>query len=216
MKSFLVIGMGLFGQNLARKLSELGSDVMIMDRDPEIIDKLAPHFTDACIGDSTNEAVLRSIGVNSFHTCFVTTGENFQSSLETTSLLKDLGAKYVISKATTEIHAKFLLRNGADEIICPEKESAIKLAIRSSAKHIYDYIDITPDFSVYEVPFPESWIGKTIASIDVRRKHSINIIAINHDEQIIQMPGPDYVFQPGEHLIVTGKAADIQKFTSRL
>ena len=142
MKSLLVIGMGRFGKHLARKLMELGNDVMIIDKDESIINTLSASFTDAFVGDCTNPAVIHSLGINNFDICFVTIGDNFQSSLEITSLLKEAGAKYIVSKATVDMQAKFLKQIGADEVVYPEHDMAIRLAIKHNANNVFDYIEI--------------------------------------------------------------------------
>ncbi len=215
MKSILVIGMGRFGRHLALKMMELKNDVMIVDKNQDIIDELAPQFTDAQIGDCTKESVLRSLGVNNFDICFVAIGENFQASLEITSLLKDLGAKYVVTKANRDIHAKFLLRNGADEVVYPEREMAEKVAIRHSAKNIFDYIELTHDFSVYEIAIPEVWVGKSIGVICVRTKYHVNILAIKNGENLMPLPGAEYVFNKDDRILVLGKAADVFRLSSK-
>ena len=162
MKSVLIVGIGRFGRHLAKKFVELGNEVMIVDNDEEKISELIPIVTTAQIGDCTNEEVLRSLGVRNFDICFVCIGNNFQSSLEVTSLLKELGAKHVISKANREIHAKFLLRNGADEVVYPEKDLAEKTATKYSANNVFDYIELTDEYSIFEIPPMKSWIGKKI------------------------------------------------------
>ena len=149
MKSILVIGMGRFGTYLAMKLTELGNQVMIADKNEDTVNRLAHHFTDAIIGDCSREEVLAEIGVNNFDICFVTMGESFQSSLEVTSLLKDMGAKYVVSKSGSEIQSKFLLRNGADEVVYPEKDLAFKTALRFNADNIFDFIQLGADYGVF-------------------------------------------------------------------
>lgn len=216
MKSFLVIGMGRFGSKLAQKLLELDNDVMVVDKSEEKISLLINDFTDAQIGDCTNPAVLESLGINNFDACFVTIGDNFQSSLEITSLLKDMDAKYVISKANSEIQRKFLLRNGADEVVYPIKEIAEKLAIRTSANNLFDYVEISSDFSISEIAVHESWIGKSIANIDVRKKHHVNILAIKKDGELMPMPGADYVFERNDHVVILAKNADIFKLSSKI
>ena len=216
MKSVLVIGMGRFGQSLASKMDELHNDVMIVDKDSQLIDALSPNFTDACVGDCTNELVLRSLGINNFDVCFVTIGENFQSSLEITSLLKDLGAKRVVSKTNRDIQAKFLLRNGADEVINPEKEMAEKLAIRYNANKIFDFIKLTPEYSIYEIPVEPNWHGKSIIELDIRKKYNINIIAIKQDEKLDPLPTADYVFTGSEHIVVIGKSNDVSSLTAKM
>lgn len=216
MKSVLVIGMGRFGRSLATKLYELGNDVMIVDEDSELINELSPNFTDACVGDCRKELVLKSLGINNFDVCFVTIGENFQSSLEITSLLKELGAKRVVSKANRDIQAKFLLRNGADEVINPEKDMAEKLAIRYNANKIFDFIELTPEFSIFEIPIFEQWVGKSIASLDVRNKYEINILAVKQGQELKPLPGPAYVFAENDHIVVVGKVNVVTKLTSKM
>ncbi|MDO5573813.1 MAG: TrkA family potassium uptake protein [bacterium] len=216
MKSVLVIGMGRFGRSLATKLYELGNDVMIVDEDSELINELSPNFTDACVGDCRKELVLKSLGINNFDVCFVTIGENFQSSLEITSLLKELGAKRVVSKANRDIQEKFLLRNGADEVINPEKDMAEKLAIRYNANKIFDFIELTPEFSIFEIPIFENWVGKSIASLDVRNKYEINILAVKQGQELKPLPGPAYVFAENDHIVVVGKVNVVTKLTSKM
>lgn len=211
MKNILVVGMGRFGRRLAEKLAELKNDVMIVDSNPEIISELAPNFTNAQICDCTNPKVVKALGVEAFDICFVTIGENFQSSLEITSLLKENGAKRVISKANRDIQAKFLLKNGADEVVYPEREMAEKLAIRCSAGNIFDYIQLTPEYSIYELPVREDWIGKTIGAVNVRRKYHINIIAIKTDVKDVIIPDAEYVFESDDHIIVLAHQDDIKK-----
>ena len=216
MKSFLVIGMGRFGIHLAKRLQALGNDVMIVDNNAEIINELAPFYTDAQIGDCTKESVLRSIGVNNFDVCFVAIGENFQSSLEITSLVKSFGGKHVVSKANTEIQAKFLLSNGADEVVYPERDIAEKLATRYAMNNVFDYVELTPEFSIFEIPIMDSWVGKSVGTIDVRRKYKINILAVKHGAALKPLPGADYIFNANDHIVVLGKASDVGKFSERI
>lgn len=216
MKSFLVIGMGRFGSQLANKLIQMDNDVMVVDKDHEIIERVAPNFTDAQIGNCTNPTVLQSLGINNFDVCFVTIGENFQSSLEITSLLKEMGAKKVVSKADSEIQRKFLLRNGADEVVYPIKEVAEKLAIRMSANNIFDYVEISPEYSISEIPVHESWVGRSIANSDIRRKFHVNILAVKMGERLMPMPSADYVLDRGDHVIIIGRNTDIFKLSSKI
>lgn len=220
MKSILVIGMGNFGRFLAEKLLSLKNDVMIIDKNADKIEELAPKFTNAHIGDCTNEDVLRSIGVDSFDVCFVAIDENFQSSLEITSLLSELGAKCVVSKASRDRQAKFLLRNGANEVVYPDKDIAEKLAFRFSASNIFDYIQLTRDYSIFEIPVMDEWLGKSIASLDIRRRYHINVLAIKSSEQNIQRlmpsPPPDYIFKSSDHVIVMGKQDEVLRLASKI
>ena len=216
MKSILVIGMGRFGRHLAKKMLDLGNDVMIVDKDSEIFEQLAEKFTDSYIGDCTNEGVIRSLGLKHFDLCFVTIGEDFQSSLVITSLLKRFDAKCVIAKANQNIQAELLLKIGADEVVYPEREIAEKLAVRYNARNIFDYIQLTSEYSIYEIPVLQSWIGKTIMEVDVRRKYRVNIIAVKKENSLNPLPGADYIFKPDEHIVVIGKATDVFKINAKL
>jgi len=208
MKTMLVIGIGRFGKHLATRLSELGNEVMIVDKRDDRISELLPVVTRAQIGDCTDEKLLRSLGVGNFDVCFVCIGDNFQASLEITSLLKDLGANYVVSKADRAIHEKFLLRNGADEVIHPERDAALRAAKKYSAHNVFDYIELTCDFSIYEIAAPESWTGKSIRQLNVRSKYNINIIAIKQDGKIVPVTNAEHVFTQEEHLIIAGSTKD--------
>lgn len=208
MRAMLVIGIGRFGKHLATRLSEFGNEVMIVDKREDRINELLPVVTRAQIGDCTDEKLLRSLGVGNFDVCFVCIGDNFQASLEITSLLKDLGAKHVVSKTDRAIHEKFLLRNGADEVIHPERDVALRAARKYSARNVFDYVELTQDFSIYEIAAPESWIGKSIRQINVRSKYNINIFAIKLDEKIMPVTNAEHVFRQGEHLIIAGNTKD--------
>lgn len=215
MKSILVIGMGRFGRHLASQLQSLGNEIMVVDSNPAIIDSLSEEFVDMHIGDCTNEGVLRALGVSGFDLCFVTIGEDFQSSLVITSLLKKLDAKCVIAKANQSIQAELLKKIGADEVVYPEREYAERLAIRYNAKNIFDYVQLTSEYSIYELPILPDWVGHTVSEINVRRKYRVNIIAIKNGTRLSPMPGPDYVFCSDDHLCVIGKAADVFKLSAR-
>lgn len=216
MKSILIIGMGAFGRHLALKMSELKNDVMIVDKDTAIIDEMSSLVTDAQIGDCTKEDVLKALGVSNFDICFVTIGDTFQSSLEITSLLKDLGAKYVISKASRDIQAKFLLRNGADEVVYPDKDMADKLAVRCSANNVLDYFSITNEYSIFEIPIMQEWVGYSIEEINVRKKYHINILLIKNGNSIMTMPKADYIFKEDDQMIVIGRSMEVLKFTDNI
>lgn len=216
MKSILIIGMGRFGTHLCMDLSKLDNEIMIVDREEEKLEDLLPYVTSAKIGDCTNEKVMKSLGVGNFDLCFVCIGSNFQSSLEITSLLKEFGASYVVSKANRDIHAKFLLRNGADEVIYPDRDIAEKVAVRFSANQVFDYVELGDGYSIYEIaPLPE-WIGKSVREINVRVKYNINIIGIKGDSGISLTPGADYIFQNDEHLMIIGSQKDIAKIVKKL
>lgn len=216
MKSVLVVGMGRFGRHIAFKMQELGNDVMIIDKNAETIDELAPLFTDAQIGDCCHEAVLRSIGVNNFDICFVAMGEDFQSSLEITALLKELGAKHVVSKANSERQAGILQKIGADEVVYPEREIAEKMAVRYNEKNIFDFIKLTPEYAIYEIPIVPAWIGESISGLGVRQKYNVNIVAVKKGSALKPTPGPDYIFEQDDHVVVIGKSKDVFALAKRI
>lgn len=216
MKSILVIGIGRFGRHLARKLIDLGNQVMIVDIEEEKMRDIIPIVTTAQIGDCTNIEVLKSLGVRNFDVCFVCIGSNFQSSLEITSLLRELGAKYIVSKANREIHEKFLLRNGADEVVYPEKDIARKAAIRFSANHVFDYIELTPEYSIVEIPPLPEWIGKTIEEASVRNKYQISILATKENNEVFPLPKANHIFKENEHLIVAASKNDLSKIIKKI
>ncbi|APF21950.1 potassium channel family protein [Clostridium butyricum] len=216
MKSVLIIGIGRFGRHLARKFVDLGNEVMIVDIEEEKMSEIVSIVTTAQIGDCTNVDVLKSLGVRNFDICFVCIGDNFQASLEITSLLKEMGAKHVVSKANREIHAKFLLRNGADDVVYPEKDIAEKAAIRYSADHVFDYIELTPEYSIAEIPPVSAWIGKTIAEISVRGKYQMSILATKENGEILPLPKADHVFREEEHLIVAARKNDLVKLIKKI
>ena len=210
MKSILLIGLGRFGRHIAMKLDELHHQVMAVDTDEKRVEAVLPYVTNAQIGDATDEEFLSSLGVRNFDVCIVAIGDNFQSSLETTSLLKELGAGYVVSRAARDVQAKFLLRNGADEVVYPEKQLAAWTAIRYSADHIFDYVELTPEYGIYEIELPHGWAGHSILERQVRTRHNINILAIRHGRNLFPMPGPEHVFTEGETLMVMGSERDIK------
>ena len=178
MKSVLLIGLGRFGRSVAEKLNELHHQVLAVDRDEERVNEALPLVTDAQIGDATSETFLRTLGVDNFDVCIVTIGEDFQSSLETTSLLKELGAKKVVSRASREVHKKFLLRNGADDVVYPEGQLAAWTAIRHTTDLVQDYIALDSEYAIYDLAVPADWQGKTVGALDIRKKYSLNLLAV--------------------------------------
>ena len=211
MKSILLIGIGRFGKHIAMDLHRLNHQVMVVDDNEERINELLPYVTNAQIGDSTNRDFLESLGVRNFDVCFVAIGKDFQSSLETTSTLKELGAKLVVSRAASAVHAKFLLRNGADEVIYPEKQVAKWAAIRYSADHILDYIELDESHAIFEVSVPKAWVGKSILQLDVRRKYNINIMGIKTGGRMNVSVSPDTLLTEDVTLLVLGEYKALQK-----
>ena len=210
-KTILLIGLGRFGLHIAKKLHELGHEVMAVDVNEERINQAVPYVTDAQIGNSTNEEFLKSLGINNFDLCIVTISDDFQSSLETTSLLKELGAKKVVSRAERDGQAKFLLRNGADEIVYPEKQLASWMAIKYSADHILDYIEIGDEHAIFEVSVPKDWVGKTIGEIDIRKKYGINILGIKDGKKLNVNVTPSQILSLELSLLVIGDYKKLKK-----
>ncbi len=211
MKSILLVGLGRFGRHIAEKLNALNHQVMAVDRREGRVDAILPFVTNAQIGDSTNPDFLTSLGIRNFDFCIVAIGDDFQSSLETTSLLKELGAKLVVSRAASDVHAKFLLRNGADEIIYPEKQLANWVAIRYSADHIFDYIELDNDHAIFEVQVPKEWVGRTVGELDVRKKYNINIMGLKESGRMNLSITPDTGITDSQTMLVLGSMKQIQK-----
>ena len=211
MKSVLLIGLNNFGVYMAKQLRELGHQVMAVDKREDRIDAVLPFVTDAQIGDSTSEAFLRSLGVNNYDVCLVAIGNDFQSSLETASLLKELGAKLVVARADREAQEKFLLRNGADEVINPEKQIAQWAAIRYASNHILDYIKLDDDHAIFEVTVPRDWVGKSVAEIDIRKRFGINIMAVKENGKMNLTVTPDTMLTENRTMLVLGERRAIQR-----
>ncbi len=211
MKTVLLIGLGRFGKSVAKKLNELKHQVMAVDRNEDRVNDVLPLVTDAQIGDATNENFLRSLGVDNYDVCFVAIGEDFQSSLETTSLLKELGAKKVVSRASREVHRKFLLRNGADDVVYPEKQLAAWTAIRHTTDHVLDYIALDSEYAIYDLTVPPEWSGKTVGALDIRKHYNLNLLAVRSNGKASTAVTSDTCLKENETILVLGKWKDIQK-----
>lgn len=211
MKSVLIIGLGRLGHHLCMNMAKLGNEILIVDEDEEQMRDLLQYATLARVGDCTNIEVLKSLGVDNYDLCYVCIGSNFQSSLEITSQLKELGAKYVVSKANRDIQAKFLLRNGADEVIYPDRDVAERLAVRHSANHIFDYIELTEEYSIYEIPPAKSWIGKSILQLDIRNRYHVSIVGVKRQGELTIMPPANRKMEQDDHLMVIGKKEDVDR-----
>lgn len=215
MKSFLIIGMGRFGHYLCRQLAELGNEILAVDEVEERLEPCLPLVTSAQIGDCTKPEVLKELGVRNFDSCFVCIGTNFQSSLEITSLLKEQGARHVVSRASTDVQAKFLLRNGADEVVYPERDIAEKVAKKSSANHVFDFVDLG-DYGIYEVLPPKDWVGKSIRELDVRVNYNVSILGVREKDGSMRMPDAEYRFRGEDHMMVMGSDKDLARFLKKV
>lgn len=211
MKSILLIGLGRFGTHIALQLNRFGHQIMGVDRDEERVNGAMDIVTNAQIGDSTNEEFLRSLGVDNYDVCIVAIGSDFQSSLETTSSLKDLGARFLVSRAERDGQAKLLLRNGADEVVYPEKQVAKWAALRYGSDHILDYIELDETHSIFEVSVPKNWSGMSIGHLDIRKKYNINIMAIKQSGKMTVSITPDTILAEDQTMLVLGEYKALQK-----
>ena len=211
MKTVLIVGMGRFGRNATVKLRELGHEVMAIDKHEDRVSDALEIASNAIIGDATSRSFLESLGVRDYDLCIVTIGDDFQCSLEATSLLKEMGAKKVISRASNDVQKKFLLRNGADHVVYPEEQVAHWVAIRYSSDSIFDYLSLEDGYSIVEIDVPIKWTGRTIGELDVRKKYRINIIAIKHNDKMIMDITTNTQLSGMDRALVLGKDEDIQK-----
>ena len=213
MKSILVIGLGRFGRHITRKLLEEGNSVLAVEKNEERADNAINILPDIQIADATNETFIKSLGVNNFDLCVVAIGDNFQSALEITVLLKDFGAKYILARACRDVHRKLLLRNGADHVVYAEREMAERLAIKYGSKNIFDYIELTSEVAICEVAVPGYWIGKRIIEKSIRNRYNISILATKKEGKISPLPEPEHIFTRDETLIIMGEKKVIHSFT---
>ncbi|MBO4359878.1 MAG: TrkA family potassium uptake protein [Eubacteriaceae bacterium] len=211
MRSVLLIGMGRFGMSVAKKLNEMNVQVMAVDMDESRISNCLGLVTKAQIGDSTNEAFIASLGVSAYDACILAIGDDFQSSLETACLLKEYGAKKVIARACSDVQEKFLLRNGADEVVFPEKQLGAWTAVRSCSERVLDFFEIGSGCSLFEVAVPEEWVGRNVVDLDVRKRYGINVIGIGHEGHMDMDVGPGRVFGEGDTVLVAGNLGDVQR-----
>ncbi len=211
MKSVLVIGLGRFGKHIVEKLVELHHQVMAVDKDEERVNAVLPLATDAQIGDAASKTFLRTLGVDNFDVCFVAIGDDFQSSLIATSYLKELGAKRVISRASREVQRQFLLHNGADEVVYPEKQLAVWSALRFTSDHVLDYIALDEEYAIYDLSVPAEWNGKTVGALDIRKKYDLNLLAVREDGKPSVAVNGETQLKEGQTILVLGKWKDVQK-----
>jgi trk system potassium uptake protein TrkA len=209
MGSMLVIGAGNFGANLAIKLESLKNEVMVIDSNEDAVDKITSQVTRTQIGNCMDRDIMNELGVRNFDVCFVCISENFQSSMEITSLLKELGAKYIVSKTDSDKQAELLIKIGADEVVYPERDMAMRTAAKFSVHGAFDYIELSPEYAILEIAAPQSWVNLSVKSLDIRSKSGINVIGIKENNKITPIVSPDYIFANGDHVIVAGNKKDI-------
>ena len=209
MRSMLVIGAGHFGSSLAIRLTEVGNEVLVVDIDETAVNKIAAYVTQARIGDCMDIDNLRSLGIRNFDVCFVCISDNFQSSMEITSLLKELGAAYIVAKADREIHAGLLKKIGANDVVFPERDMANRTAMRYSTLGAFDYIELSDEYVIMEIVVPPQWVGRCIRDLDVRSHHEVNVIGIRDGKRIKPLTSADYIFKSDERLVVAGEHKNI-------
>ena len=211
MKSILLIGAGRFGVRVARELADMNVQIMAVDKCEDRVRQIEPYVTGAEIGDSTNAEFMKSLGVGNYDKCIVAIGDDFLSSLETTSLLKDLGARYVMARAARNTQEKLLLRNGADEVVFPEKQMATWTAMRVGSDSVFDYLELGEGYAVFEVRVPDAWFGRSLGTLDIRRRYNLNVMAVKNDESMEIALGPDFIFSEGQTVLLLGSQEDIRK-----
>ena len=210
MKSFVVIGMGRFGRYMAITLYELGYEVMVLDKDPEIIQEMSRYVTHAVVANSTDEVTLQSLGVRNFDVAIVAVGSNIEVSILTTVMLKDLGVKRVLVKGNSDIHTNILKKIGADEVVFPEKEMGIRTAYGITQSNIVDYINLSDEYSILEVKVPRKWSGKTIEQLNLRAKFGINVIAIKQKNGLNVSPSAKDQLNQEDLLVVVGSNEELE------
>lgn len=218
MKSFCVIGLGKFGMTLVRSLSEQGCQVMAIDVDADKINEIADVVTNAVIGDPTNESVLRACGAGDYDCAVICLHTNMNDSILLSVMLKDMGIKRVISRASNEKHKMVLERIGVDTVVFPEHDTAEKLAYVISKNNISDYIEFD-GYKLVECDVPSEWCGKSLVELDVRKKYGVSIIAVranDQDKTVDVSPDPMRKFNSGEMISVIGADKDIDRFSSKI
>ena len=204
MKSYIIIGLGRFGQTLARQLCALGAEVLALDKRSDLVQQVAEDVTHAVVGDGQDKEVLRALGVRNFDCGIIAIGSNLAASVLTAMNLKELGVPYIIFTAHDETHRKGLDKLGVDRVIIPEQENAQRLARSLNSHNVLEYIELSEDYGILEIPAPKGWIGKTIKELNVRAKLGVNIIAVENDKETNVSPSADYQIVPGDVMVVLG------------
>ena len=203
-KTFAVIGLGRFGEVVARQLAELGREVLVIDHAEEPVQKLSDLVTHAVVADAKDISVLRSLGINEFDCVIVAIGSDVASSIIITVQLKELGVKQVVCKAGSEIHKQALLKVGADKVVIPEKEMGIKVAQNLASRNVMDYIELSEDYSIMELSAPSLWLGKSLRELNIRAKYDISVIAMRRGNRVIVSPGAEETIEAGDILVALG------------
>ncbi|NLY50759.1 MAG: TrkA family potassium uptake protein [Firmicutes bacterium] len=210
-RQFAVIGLGRFGASLARTLFSMGYDVLAIDVDPERVQELAKDITHTVEGDAGEEETLRAVGIRNFDTVIVAIGQDIQSSILTTVLLKELGVANVIAKAQNELHAKVLYKVGADKVVFPERDMGVRVARNLVSTNVVDFIQLSPDYSIVEIEAEGNWEGKSLRELAFRARFGVNVLAIKREERLLASPGADDTVRKGDVLVVMGRNDSINR-----
>ncbi len=211
MKSYIVIGLGLFGTEVSRRLCELGCEVLAVDRESELVQHISAYVTHAAVADARDKEVLRALGAKDFDCAIVAIGDNLADSVLATMNVKELGVPRVVCKAHDETHRQVLLKLGADQVVIPEQENAARLARSLSSHNVLDYIELSDDYGIIEVPAPKSWENKSLKELNVRAKLGLNILAVKHAGKINVSPAADYQIAAQDILVVLGDTVALEK-----
>ena len=215
MKSFAVIGIGRFGESVAKTLTELGNEVLAIDKNPDRIHDISEFVTHAVEADIMDESNLKELGLSNFDVVIVSIGSDIESSIMATLIAKEMGVKKVIAKAQAELHGKVLKKIGADKVVFPERDMGTRLAHNLTSSNILDYIELSPDFSILEIAALNDWVGKDLKSLRIRNKHGVNIIAIKNDGNINLAPSPNDIIKEDDIIVMIGDSEDIKKIEIR-
>ncbi len=214
-KDFLVIGLGSFGESVARTLVEKGNEVLAVDIDEDIVKELSQVVTHAVQADATDESALESIGAENFDVAIVSIGENVHANTLATLLLKEMGVPCVVSKARSTVHGKILEKVGADRVVFPEWDMGAKLAHSLITANVQDYLELDPDYSIMEFKVKKNWIGKNLAELNFRTRFGVNVVAILENGDINPSPIAEDVLKEGDVLVVIGHNDDLEKMEAK-
>ncbi len=215
MKSYIVLGLGRFGQAVAAALFESGNEVLAVDKDENLINEIQGSVTHAVIGDCSDEAVLKSLGVRNFDAAIVAVGEDIRTSIMTTVLLKEEGVRFIAARAVDELHGRILTKVGADRIIRPEHDMGIKFAQMLTSENVLDMIELSDSHSIVEIKCPSEWIGNTLTQLNLRSVCGITVLAVKKPSKLIVSPSPEYVFEKGDVPVIAGSNRDIEKLSGK-
>lgn len=207
MKSYIVVGLGRFGSEVARRLCEQGCEVLAVDSNNELVQQISSEVTQAVIGDARDKGMLKALGAKDFDCAIVAIGDSLADSVLATMNLKEIGVPYVVCKAHDETHRQVLKKLGADRVVIPEKENASRLAKSLSSHNVLDYIELSDDYGIIEVPAPGLWTDKSLIELNVRAKLGVNILAVKRGEKFTVSPAADFRIAAGDILVVLGDTA---------